>query len=76
MISSIEGFDMSLNARKGQHGYSLRRSLENQGVTTEEGMQAHFDFVLTTESQAGRKIDITRYRINPNNPNMAVPLMG
>lgn len=46
-------------------GYSLRKSLENQGVTTEEDMRKHMTFVynmLNSVAKSARKVDITRYR--------------
>lgn len=46
------------------HGYSLRRSLEDQGVTTEEAMRGHIAHVFS------HAIDITRYRVpDPTYPN-------
>lgn len=44
-------------------GYSLRKSLENQGVTTEEEMRQHLAKIYTV-AQHRPKIDITRYRVN------------
>ena len=65
--------DISTNNRK--RGFSLRVALENMGVTTEEAMRKHMEFIRTTEERTGRLLDITRYRVNPNNPN-SVPMMG
>ena len=47
-------------------GYSLRVSLENQGITTEEGMREHLSFVYETLKIQPR-LDITRYRVNREN---------
>lgn len=47
-------------------GYSLRKSLENQGVTTEEAMRGHLGFVYECLPFG---MDITRYRVNSENPN-------
>lgn len=44
-------------------GYSLRKSLENQGVTTEEAMREHLGFVYILLSR-GVPLDITQYRVN------------
>lgn len=52
----------------GTSGFSLRQSLLNQGVTTEEAMRKHLSFVHTTLSvNPGMRVD--RYRVNPNYPN-------
>lgn len=56
------------------HGYSLRESLIQQGVTTEEGMRAHLAFVHGTVS-VNTSLDIARYRVPRNYPN-ALPYMG
>ncbi len=53
--------------RKGK-GYSLRESLECQGVTSEQAMRDHLNLVYGT-LQANPDVDITRYRVDPNNPN-------
>lgn len=63
-----------LGSRKTDAGYSLRESLECQGVTTEEGMRKHLSFVHGTLS-ANPRADITRYRAPSNNPN-SLPSMG
>ena len=55
-------------------GFSLRQSLTDQGVTTTVAMKAHLSFVRST-LQANPRLDITRYRVNPNTPN-SMPLMG
>ena len=54
-------------------GYSLRESLTCQGVTSEKAMREHLRFVFNT-IQINPRLDITRYRVNPNYPN--APLMG
>lgn len=53
-------------------GYSLRRSLEDQGVTTEEAMRAHIAFVGKMLS-ANPSLDIQLYRVDPKNPNKMPP---
>lgn len=62
------------NGGRKNGGYSLRQSLEHQGVTTEEGMQRHLSLVTSTLA-ANKHFDITSYRVDPNNPN-GTPLMG
>jgi hypothetical protein len=57
-------------------GFSLRQSLTDQGVTTEEGMRQHMRFVADTIIASNGKLDITRYRVNPNNPNDVSSNMG
>lgn len=52
----------------GTAGFSLRKSLINQGVTTEEAMKMHLAFVANTLS-VNPKMRIDRYRVNPNYPN-------
>ena len=52
-------------------GFSLRNHLVRQNVTTKEGLTFHFGFVLKT-LQANPSLDITRYRVDENNPNGAV----
>lgn len=55
------------NGRKSG-GFSLRRSLEDQRVDTEEAMRNHLAFVYQT-LQVNERLDITRYRVNKNYPN-------
>lgn len=52
----------------GTAGFSLRKSLENQGVTTEEAMRKHLSFVYTTLS-VNPSMRVDRYRVNSNLPN-------
>lgn len=52
----------------GTAGFSLRQSLINQGVTTEEAMRKHLSFVHTTLS-VNPNMRIDRYRVDPNYPN-------
>ena len=52
----------------GTAGFSLRKSLENQGVTTEEAMKAHLAFVHTTLT-VNPNMRVDRYKVNPNYPN-------
>lgn len=50
------------NGRATEDGYSLRKSLEDQGVTTEEDMRLHMDRVghmLLLDPT----FDVTRYRV-------------
>lgn len=49
-------------------GYSLRKSLEDQGVTLASAMDEHLNFVYET-LKVNPSLDITRYRVNPDNPN-------
>lgn len=48
-----------MNGRKSG-GFSLRKALENQGVTTEDDMRRHLSLVHGTLSVV--PMDITRYR--------------
>lgn len=59
---------------KANKGFSLRESLIRNGVTTEEAMRRHLAFVHGT-IQAVPRLDITRYRPDPNYPNN-LPKMG
>lgn len=52
----------------GTAGFSLRESLINQGVTTEEAMKKHLAFVHTTVT-VNPNMRIDRYRVDPNYPN-------
>lgn len=52
----------------GTAGFSLRESLEKQGVTTEEAMRMHLGFVHTTLS-VNPNMRVDRYRVNPNYTN-------
>lgn len=52
----------------GTAGFSLRQSLINQGVTTEEAMKRHLSFVHTT-LLVNPNMRIDRYKVNPNYPN-------
>ena len=56
-------------------GFSLRRSLEDQGVTTEQAMVEHLGFV-NDSLKVNPRLDITRYRVNPNTPNAVSSAMG
>lgn len=56
-------------------GFSLRRALEDQGVTTEDAMRKHLSFVNTT-LQINPALDITRYRVSTNDPNRGEPDNG
>lgn len=49
-------------------GFSLRRALENQGVTSEKAMRGHLRHVLSVLRMVPGA-DITRYRVDTNNPN-------
>lgn len=59
---------------RGNGGYSLRESLLCQGVTLEGAMRQHLSLVHGTLSVVPT-LDITRYRVDPNNPN-GLPRMG
>lgn len=41
---------------------SIRERLVELGVTTEEAIRYHLDFILTTEKTIGRPLDLERYR--------------
>ena len=47
--------------------FSVRELLEKQGVKTEEGMRVHMNFISKT-LMANPNLDLTRYRVNPKNP--------
>jgi hypothetical protein len=53
-------------------GFSLRASLLDNGVTTEDAVRSHLAHVhqLITVHPSLRA---TRYRVNPNNPNIVNP---
>lgn len=46
--------------------FSLRLSLQQQGVSTEEGMRRHLSHVHGTMGAV--PVNIRRYRIDPSNP--------
>ena len=47
--------------------FSLKKHLLDQGVSP-SAIPLHVNFILETESRTGRKLDIRRYRVNPDNP--------
>lgn len=53
--------NMGANGRRSG-GFSLRKSLENQGVTTEEAMREHIATINRALSLRP-SIDISRYRV-------------
>lgn len=53
--------NLGMNGRQSG-GFSLRRALENQGVTTEEEMRAHLATIARALGSRG-DLDITRYRV-------------
>lgn len=53
-------------------GFSLRRSLEQQGVTDEEALRAHVSFVGKMLS-VNPNLDMSLYRVDPLNPNKMPP---
>ena len=59
----------------GTAGFSLRKSLESQGVTTEEAMRKHLNLVYTTLT-INPLLRVDRYRVDPNYPNSGVPNNG
>ena len=63
----------SFQTRAG--GISIRKMLEDQGVTSEEGIRMHLSFIAET-MKANPNLDLTRYRVNENRPNSPIPTMG
>lgn len=59
----------------GTAGFSLRQSLINQGVTTEDAMRKHLNLVYTTLT-INPLLRVDRYRVDPNYPNSGVPNNG
>lgn len=57
-----------MNERKSG-GFSLRQSLIEQGVTTEDGIRAHLVMVAGI-IQAVPDTDVTKYRVNKRTPNI------
>lgn len=70
-VTNVQGLKFNsgttTNGRRSG-GFSLRRALENQGVTTERAMRQHIAFVYGVLKEVPTA-DITRYRVNTNNPN-------
>ncbi len=56
-------------------GFSLRQSLLDQGVTTEEGVRKHLSFIDKTLA-VNPNMDITRYRVSKVAPNELPAQMG
>lgn len=52
---------------------SMRDRLIKEGCT-EEGIRSHLAFILETEERMGRKLDLSRFRVSPSNPDK--PHMG
>jgi hypothetical protein len=63
-----------MNGRNSEHGYSLRASLEDQGVSDTQSKRQHLNFIYETLQQ-NKRLDITRYRVNREQPN-GPPNMG
>lgn len=61
-------------ADAANRGFSLRQSLTQNGVTSEEAMRQHLHFVYGTV-QGNPQVRTHRYRPNPKNPNN-LPTMG
>lgn len=59
----------------GTAGFSLRASLEKQGVTTKEAMRKHLNLVYTTLT-VNPLLRVDRYRVDPNYPNSGNPVAG
>ena len=57
-------------------GGSLRSFLQKQGVTDEKSIRGHIAFIIDTEARTGTRLDLTRYRVNPSDPNAFPPMMG
>lgn len=57
----------------GTAGFSLRQSLINQGVTTEEALRAHLNLAYGTIQALAQfgmpTISVNRYKVSKNNPN-------
>lgn len=60
----------------GEAGGSLRQFLKNQGVTDEGSLRGHIAFILDTEERTQTRLDLSRYRVDPDNPNAFPALMG
>ena len=56
-------------------GISIRKMLEEQGVTSEEVIRTHLSFIAET-MKTNPNLDLTRYRVNENRPNSEIPIMG
>jgi hypothetical protein len=50
-----------------QKPFSLREHLLGQGVPV-SALPLHMNFIAETEAKIGRKLDLRRYRANPDNP--------
>ena len=59
----------------GTSGFSLRQSLEKQGVTTEDAMRKHLNLVYVTLT-VNPLLRVDRYRVDANYPNSGVPNNG
>lgn len=55
---------------------SLRRFLRQFGVTDEATLDKHIQFILDTEGQSGRRLDLRNYVNSSNNLNSFPPNMG
>lgn len=61
---------MGTTSLHSQHkGFSLRQSLVDNGVTTEDGVRAHLHHVYGT-LQAVPQLRIAQYRPDKSNPNV------
>lgn len=56
---------------RDRKGFSIRKHLARQGVTTEEGVRFHLAFIAET-MKVNPMLDLTRYRVHPDRPNEAV----
>ena len=59
----------------GTSGFSLRQSLEKQGVTTEDAMRKHLNLVYVTLT-VNPLLRVDRYRVDANYPNSGNPVAG
>ena len=53
-------------------GFSIRQSLESQGVTDEAALRGHISFVYQL-MQASPSLEMSQYRVNPLAPNQVPP---
>lgn len=60
---------------EGGEVLSIRCHLRELGVTDEEAIRYHMNFIWQTEQACGHKLDLRRYRPNPDNF-LSPPMMG
>lgn len=55
---------------------TIKKFLSDKGVTDDESLARHTQFILDTEERTQRRFNLNGYGIDPCNPNAFPPMMG